>query len=164
MRIWFILLLFALVGCKDRGGNMDEKNEDNLYSTSGDDEEMNAAIQEAIRNYPLFEQAMQQPDSSLTDFAVKMKFAYGDDNIEHMWVSDLHLISGQFFGVLNNDPVNIEKIKAGDTLRVIRDKISDWMYVKNGKLQGGYTLKVIYKNMNEKEKKEFRESLPFEIE
>jgi uncharacterized protein YegJ (DUF2314 family) len=164
MRIWFILLLFALVGCKDRGGNMDEKNEDNLYSTSGDDEEMNAAIQEAIRNYPLFEQAMQQPDSSLTDFAVKMKFAYGDDNAEHMWVSDLHLIGGQFFGVLNNDPVNIEKIKAGDTLRVIRDKISDWMYVKNGKLQGGYTLKVIYKNMNEKEKKEFRESLPFEIE
>jgi uncharacterized protein YegJ (DUF2314 family) len=38
------------------------------------------------------------------------------------------------------------------------------MYAKDGKLQGGYTIKAIYKNLDEKEKKEFQESFPFEIE
>lgn len=144
--------------------NADEKNGDNLYSTSKDDEEMNAAIQEAVRNYALFERALQLPDSTLTDFAVKLKFAYGNGNMEHMWVNDLHIIGGQLFGVLGNEPVHVEGIELGDTLRVVRDDISDWMYAKDGKLQGGYTIKVIYNNLDEKEKKEFQESFPFEIE
>lgn len=166
-KVWLILLLISLSGCKERGGmteKSEEKNGDNRYETTNDDEEMNAAIQEAIRTYPLFEQAMQQPDTSLTDFAVKMKFAYSNDNNEHKWVSNLHMIGGQLFGVLDRDPLHVEGIKSGDTLRVVRDDITDWMYVKNGKMQGGYTMKAIYNNMDEKEKKEFRESLPFQIE
>lgn len=167
MKVWSILLLITLVGCKGRNDvieNTDEKNGDKLYSISNDNEEMNAAIREAIRNYPLFERAVQLPDSTLTDFALKMKFTYDGDNVEHMWVSDLHMIGGQLFGVLNSEPVHVESMKYGDTLRVVRNDISDWMYAKDGKLQGGYTIKVIYKNLNENEKKEFRESFPFEIE
>jgi len=167
MKVWLILLLIAFVGCKgkpDLVERTEEKDGEKVSVVSPDNEEMNVAIQEAIRNYPLFERAMQQPDTSLTGFSVKMRFTYGDINGEHMWLSDLHMIGGQLFGVLKNEPLHVEGIKSGDTLRVNRNDISDWMYIKNGKLQGGYTIKAFYNNMDEKDKKEFRESLPYEIE
>ena len=166
-KCWLILLLITLAGCRDRGhmiAKTDEKKGDKVNRLTEDDEDMNAAIQEAIRTFPLFMQAMQQPDSSLTDFAVKMKFANGDVNREHRWVSDLHMIGGQLFGVLKNDPLHAKGIESGDTLRVVRDDISDWMYLKKGKLQGGYTMKAKYNSMDEEKKKKFREALPFEIE
>lgn len=166
MKVCLILLLISLAGCRDRRGMIektDEKTGDKPSGTTQDDEYMNAAIQEAIRTFPFFLQAMQQPDSSLTDFAVKMKFTNGGVNRDR-WVSDLHMIGGQLFGVLKNDPLHAEGIESGDTLRVIRDDISDWMYIKNGKLQGGYTMKAKYNNMDEENKKKFREALPFEIE
>lgn len=167
MKVWLILLLITLAGCRDRGHVIEKtgkKNGDKLYRPSEDDEDMNAAIQEAIRTFPFFMRAMQQPDSSLTDFAVKMKFAKGDVNREHRWVSDLHMIGGQLFGVLKDDPLHADGMESGDTLRVIRDDISDWMYLKNGKLQGGYTMKAKYNKMDENNKRKFREALPFEIE
>lgn len=167
MKVWLILLLITLAGCRDRRDIIEKtgkKNGDKQYATLKDDEYMTAAIQEAIRTFPFFLQAMQQPDSSLTDFAVKMKLANGDANSEHRWVSDLHMIGGQLFGVFKNDPLHAKVNESGDTLRVIRDDISDWMYIKNGKLQGGYTMKAKYNNMDEEGKQKFREALPFEIE
>lgn len=167
MKYYLIIVLIALVSCQGRPDMVvktEENNGDKVDFVSADNEAMNAAIQEAVRNYPLFERAMQQPDSSLSEFSVKMKFTYDGGNKEHMWVSELHMIGGQLFGVLNSDPLHVKGLELGDTLRVTRDDISDWMYVKNGKLQGGYTIKALYNNMNEKEKMEFRQSFPFEIE
>jgi uncharacterized protein YegJ (DUF2314 family) len=167
MKVWSILVLIAFVGCKsepDVVESISVTDEDKAYNVSEDNVEMNAAMREAARNYPLFERAMQLPDTSLSNFTVKMRFKYGDNNTEHMWISDLHLVGGQLFGLLNTEPLHVEGVKVGDTIRVIRDDISDWFYTKNGKLEGGYTIKVIYKYLNEKDKKEFRESWPFEIE
>jgi uncharacterized protein YegJ (DUF2314 family) len=168
MRCFLILILIALAGCKGNPGVV-EKTEDKegqkkAYAFSGDNEEMNAAIQEAIRYYPLFERAMQQPDTSLTDFCLKMKFNCGDGCSEHMWLSNLHMVGGQYFGVLTIEPRYAQGIKLGDTIRVIRNDITDWRYLKNGKLQGGYTIKVIYNSLKGKEKQEYQESYPFKIE
>lgn len=159
---WLIIMLFVFAGCKQHEKN--EARHDGVYEFATDDAAMNAAVAEAIRTYRLFEWAIQQPDTTMTDFAVKIKFGYDEGSHEHMWVRDLFMSGGQRFGILNSHPVYVENVQYGDTVKVISDSISDWMYVKNGKLVGGYTIKVIYENLNEKEKKAFRERNNYEIE
>jgi uncharacterized protein YegJ (DUF2314 family) len=124
---------------------------------------MNAAIAEAVKTYPGFVRLLSAPDSSVTHLSVKMFFAYDGGN-EHMWVNELHFKDGKLFGVLDSDPMYVDHLKTGDTLLVNKDSVSDWLYVKNGKMVGGYTVIVTYNSLDSAEKKEFKASVPFAIE
>ena len=81
-----------------------------------------------------------------------------------MWLNQLYFKSEQLFGVLDSDPVSVFTVKAGDSLEIQRDKVSDWMYIKNGKLVGGYTIKVLYNKMSKKEREQFKNEVGFDIE
>jgi uncharacterized protein YegJ (DUF2314 family) len=163
--IGFILLVL-LISCKEHKAYISKNTNggDEVYRVEGDDEDMNKAIENARLNYPSFVLAFKNADSSLSGFSVKIRFDYGEGNGEHMWLSDLHYRGTRLFGVLDSDPVNIHSVHAGDSLAIDVDRLSDWMYVKNSRMVGGYTLKVLYNKMTEKEKKEFREQLSFRIE
>jgi uncharacterized protein YegJ (DUF2314 family) len=166
MRYCLILLLIVFAACKGNRNvvqKVEEKDGEKVYTVDAAEEQMKEAMQEAIRTFPLFEQAMQSPDTTLTGFAVRMKFNQGSENM-HLWLKNLRGIGGQLFGVLDSQPTAAEGLKQGDTLRVVRNDITDWMYVKAGKLQGGYTLRVLYNSMDEEMKKQFRNSVPFVIE
>jgi len=125
---------------------------------------MNKAILEAQKTYNDFLAALKNPDSLMDGFSVKMRFDYGASSGEHMWLGDLYFKSEKLFGILNNVPVDIKTVKLGDTLEIIQNKISDWMYLKNNKLVGGYTIKVLYSKMSPDEKNEREKQLGFEIE
>jgi uncharacterized protein YegJ (DUF2314 family) len=162
-KYYFIALLFALFACKDNQKKVAEKD-DNLVTVPGEDPEMNNAIQVAKKTYPAFLQQFRDPDSSVSDFSVKMRFDYGEGNGEHMWLSNLYSRDEKLFGVLGDDPVKITTVHAGDSLEIKEDRLSDWMYIKGNKLVGGYTIKAIYRKMSEKEKAEFKQGFPFEID
>ena len=164
MRI-YIILVIALAACKGNrnAAQVEEKDGHKIITVDAGDQ-MIAATEEAIKNYPLFEQAMHGPDTTLSQFGVRMQFTDGAKNKEHLWLKKLHNIGGQLFGVVDTEPMHVTGMKFGDTVRVVRNDITDWMYVKNGKLQGGYTLKVLYNSMDENMKRQFRSSVPFEIE
>jgi uncharacterized protein YegJ (DUF2314 family) len=44
------------------------------------------------------------------------------------------------------------------------DEISDWVYIKNGKLVGGYTIRAHYNELTPQEKQEFNRSADFQME
>ena len=52
----------------------------------------------------------------------------------------------------------------GDELHAPVDQISDWMYVEDGKLVGGYTLRVVRDSLTEEQQAAFDSNLPFKIE
>lgn len=170
-KAWFILLFLAAVSCgpgavKDSGGIVDKvetEGGEEVYSFSKEDSAMNAAIGEAKRTYSQFETVVFSGDTSLTDFALKMAFVR-DQDIEHMWMSELHRKNGKLYGVLDSDPYYFEDMELGDTILIEKEKVSDWVYGKKGKMVGGYTLRVMYNSFSEEEKKEFKASLPYEIE
>jgi uncharacterized protein YegJ (DUF2314 family) len=83
---------------------------------------------------------------------------------EHMWVQPVDFANGKFTGELANDPEFVKSVKAGQVVSAPRDEISDWMYVENGKLVGGYTLRVLRETLSSTERAEFDKSLPFRIE
>ncbi len=167
MRLLTLLLLSVICwSCKEKKGYT-EKNENNgdpVYTIESDDKEMNRAVQQAKDTYADFLAALNQQDSSNKSFAVKMRFAYDEASAEHLWLADLHKKAGKLFGVVDSDPYNVTWIKWGDTLEIKKDSLSDWMYLRNGKMVGGYTTIALYHKMSEKEKKEFRDEVDFEIE
>jgi len=165
-RIVFFILTFMIFSCKEKKGyvSKDENNGDAAYSVTNEDEEMNKAVLEAQKTYNDFLSALKKQDSLMENFSVKMRFDYGDNNGEHMWLDDLYFKNEKLFGVLSSDPIEVKTVKSGDTLEVVRNRISDWMYLRNNKLVGGYTIKVLYNKMSEKEKEEFKSQIDFELE
>jgi uncharacterized protein YegJ (DUF2314 family) len=63
--------------------------------------------------------------------------------------------NNEYFGIVDNMPEFTEDIKTGDTIKINKDNISDWMYVNNKKLYGGFTLILLRKRMSESERKAF---------
>ena len=55
-------------------------------------------------------------------------------------------------------------VKNGDSEEVEPSKISDWMFVDEGKLVGGYTLRVLRDSMSPAERAEFDKSVDFVVE
>lgn len=165
-KTWFILLLFVVAACqqgaKQEGEMVTAKNADGeeVYTFTNNSTSMEAAIAEANKTWPLFEQNIFAANPGTDHFAVKMIFKDFEDE-EHLWLINLHKKNGKLHGVLDDTPYKIKDMKVGDTFIIKIDRISDWVYSENGKMIGGYTIRVIHNNLNGEEKQEYKSSLPF---
>lgn len=166
-KIFTGFLLLVLISCNNNSTAKpivkQENGNDDVYNVAGDDEMMNQAIEKAVSSYDSFLNNFKNPGKDCNGFSIKMKFPYNNGN-EHMWLGDLFYKGDKLMGVLDSDPVNPMAVHAGDTVEVERDKVSDWMYICNHKLVGGYTMMVLYSKMSPAEKEEFKKNLGFDIE
>ena len=92
-----------------------------------------------------------------------MRFEFGKDNGEHIWINGLHFKNDKLFGIIANEPENSINVKYGDTVQVEIGQLSDWMYIQNGQLIGGYTIKLIYEESNDAEKKQMEDEFGAKI-
>ena len=140
-------LLIVIAGCGD-GGDGDNvvrrKGEPDMIRVDSDNKKINAAIQQARLTVGDFITALQSPKTGESSFAVKKRFPIKGDNAEHIWLSDVSFDGKQFHGKINNEPVDAKGVKLGEPATVAPSDISDWMYVRNGKLVGGYTIRALY--------------------
>jgi uncharacterized protein YegJ (DUF2314 family) len=150
-----IIVLSLGAGC---GGT-----EDRVTSVSDDDPRMNAAIAKARETVDTFIAALQSPKAGQSQFTVKMAFSDGA-HTEHMWLSPVSYDGKIFHGTVQNDPANVSNVKLGQQASIEPSKISDWMYVENGKLVGGYTVRALHEIMSPSERAEFDRTAPFRIE
>lgn len=141
--------LFCLISCKD-SNKIEREGEPAIYSVKGEDEEMNTAILKANETLDDFNKALSDPNAD--SHALKVKFSNGK-GIEHMWIGSIVYKDGQYSGILNNEPEYVTEYKSGDKINVETSQISDWMYLVNGKVYGGYTLRVLRDRMSEDERK-----------
>ena len=155
MKRFFLILisLFCLVSCKD-SNKIEREDEPTIYSVESEDPEMNAAILEANETLDNFNKGLS--NFVADSHALKVKFS-NSKGIEHMWIGEIKYKDGNYSGILNHDPEYIKEYKAGDKIDIDASKISDWMYLINGKLYGGYTIRVLRDRMSEEEKKQFDE-------
>lgn len=65
----------------------------------------------------------------------------------------------RFAGTLSNIPADVPGLEHGQRVVVALNEISDWMVVDNGRLIGGYTIRVFRDRLSDQERSEFdRES------
>ena len=136
-----------------------------MYSVDDKDAQMERAANHARRTVGQFITALQNPKPGQSDFQVKKFFVAKDgSNSEHIWLADVHFNGNRLVGVVDNKPYYIKGLKVGAKASVNPDEITDWSYVENGHLVGGYTIRVIYTELSSQEKQDFEKQAGFHIE
>ena len=125
-----------------------------LMEFSNEDARMNAAVAEAKRTLPMFWRRFQNGDGR--DFSLKAFFDAPNGGREHLWFSDIRREGGRITGVLSNQPAWVTGMNRGDRISFTEDQISDWSYEKNGRLWGGFTLRVMLTKLEPNEAAELR--------
>jgi uncharacterized protein YegJ (DUF2314 family) len=134
-----------------------------VVQVENSDREMSAAISQAQQTSDDFIKALKSPKSNQSGFSVKYPFADGP-TVEHMWVVDLNYDGQAFAGVLNNYPNDLRNFSFGQKVTIPQAGISDWMYVEDGRLIGGFTMRVLFKDYSPEKLRELEESLGFKVE
>jgi uncharacterized protein YegJ (DUF2314 family) len=63
---------------------------------------------------------------------------------EHFWVGDLKRQGNSISGQIDNQPESVTTVKAGQRITINKADTSDWVFVRNGKMAGNETLKVLF--------------------
>jgi len=150
----FLIFAFFSCGSDSSTNKIVREGQPNVYVTEG--EEMAIAYTNAVSTLHEFENAIKSEDNTLYGFNLKMKFSTSEGN-EHIWIRSIYIENDKYFGIVDNEPIDIKDIHAGDSIQVDNERISDWMYMKDGILHGGYTIKAIRNRMGDEERRKFDE-------
>ena len=137
--------------------------QDKVVMVKKDDPKMNAAIAKACETARKFIGVLNDPQPNQSAFSVKMEVDDGKQ-AEFMWLAPVQFDGQMFVGTLANDAELVHNVKIGQRMTVAPDKISDWMYVEDGKLVGGFTIRAMRDAMPDDERSKLDSELPFRVE
>ncbi len=143
-----VFLIVALCACS--------KAPETLVRGGYDEQEMEAAIARAQSEVDSFIAEMSKGNG--TDFAVKVPIEDKDET-EYFWLIDITYRNGKFEGKIGNEPGMVTNVKAGQKWSVKKSEISDWMFMRDGKMHGNYTMRPLLKTMSEEEAAKFKSLL-----
>jgi uncharacterized protein YegJ (DUF2314 family) len=142
-----LLILLGICGCG-------RPKPDTLVTSGFDEKEMDAAIARARSEVETFINEL----SNRTGTEHLVKAPIEDAGlIEHFWLTDVTFQNGEFRGKIDNDPGMVGNVKLGQSWTVKSADISDWTFMRDGKMYGGYTLRPLLKTMPADEAQELRE-------
>ncbi len=122
---------------------------------------MEAAIREAKKSFRKFIEAFCHPTEGQKSFLVKVVFDEGEQR-EHIWLADLDFAGKKPSGVISNEP-NLPRLKFMQRVEFEPSYISDWMYVEDGYLVGGYTTRVIRERMTPAQRRTHDANAPYKF-
>jgi uncharacterized protein YegJ (DUF2314 family) len=128
-----------------------------------DDKAMDRAVEHAQRSLGFFMAALRSKKPGDTTFEIKKGFVDGD-KVEHLWISNVTYDGKNFHGRINNRPLDVKNVHLGQRVTAGAREVSDWMFLKNGKLIGGYTTRVLYARLSPEDKAQFDKEAEFKIE
>jgi uncharacterized protein YegJ (DUF2314 family) len=123
---------------------------------------MHHAVVEARKTVGQFIDALKHRAPGQQDFEIKKPFIQGNQ-VEHIWLSDVQLVGNRFQGRIDNQPRKVEGLKLGQIVSVKPKQISDWLYIDNGKLVGGYTIRAHYNELSPQQKQQFDRQADFKF-
>jgi uncharacterized protein YegJ (DUF2314 family) len=112
-----------------------------VVGIAADDPRLLAAVHEARRRWPEFVAAFEQREPGQL-FSVKVPVREGKQT-EYMWLSVSALENEMIYGRLDNEPVSMKRLHAGDRLRVPVRDLNDWLFTRGDTLAGGFTIDVL---------------------
>ncbi len=131
---------------------------DGTIGVAADDPEMAAAITAARATLPQYWQVFEHREQGETDFSLKVKTS-DTHGTEHFWAVDISRKDGVVYGTIDNEPRLVTSAKPGGRVLVRSEDISDWGFIRNGRIHGKHTLRVLMKRMPPKEAEIYRKML-----
>jgi uncharacterized protein YegJ (DUF2314 family) len=132
-------------------------------STGVADAEFDAAIKQARDSLDMFTTKISTPRASRTFVALKVRFYPPDQLPQEIWIDEVTYRDGVFRGTMGDD-IPALKLEMGEKITIDEDDIIDWMVVEDGKLIGGYTIRLAVQRMLPEEREQFLETLDYSIE
>lgn len=148
-RALIIVALAALCGCQ-------RSRPETLVDSGYDQKEMDDAIARARSEVDSYLAELASPTGE--DHAVKAPITDGDKT-EHFWLGDIKFENGEFKGTINNEPGVVSNVKIGQPWTVKKGDISDWMFMRDGKMHGNYTMRPLLKTLPAADAAEYRSML-----
>ncbi len=139
------------------------KSDVKQVAASPQEEEMEKAMDMAVETLDKFNAVLKAPKKTQDQFAVKFIVEVKDE-AELLWLTEVKFDKGVYTGKLANQPAIATTLKKDQVLQVKEDDVIDWMYVDDGKLQGGYTIRAQRKFIQATERKKFDDQFKFKFE
>lgn len=153
MRTIILLVVALMAGALGLGADADQ-----VTPVDAADKRMNAAIDTARESLPHFWSKLEKPGQGEGDFNLKVRIE-DENGVEHFWCADVHRERGRMTGVINNDPMKVRSVSIGQRVVFTEDQISDWLYMRNGKMIGNYTVRPLMRDMSKEERREIEAML-----
>ena len=142
------VLLIALTAIAVLGMSTHRAAAETVIDVPNGDSEMAAAVAKARASLPLFWASYEAPKPSEGGHSLKVRFPYPPNNGEHIWMAEVRkLADGLYSGRFANAPVHLPGKHVGDLVSFREADISDWMFMRNGKIVGGETIRPMLKSM-----------------
>ena len=126
---------------------------------------MDKAVLDARSSWKQFAEVLAAPGTNMTNFGIKRGFKVDDNPAgEHLWLKDVTFDGTNFHGVIKSPTINTTEVKTGDKATVTPAQLSDWMYVEDGLLKGGFTVKVLLDDMPKTQVDAYLEKSGFRLE
>jgi len=105
------------------------------------DPAMERAFNTARASLDQFLELARIPPPHLRGFALKVGINEGVDIVEYFWVNDFIQSGDSFSGKLNNRPLLVKRVRAGQVYKFQREDIVDWTYIdtETGRIHGNFT-------------------------
>jgi uncharacterized protein YegJ (DUF2314 family) len=139
------------------------QGEPDIYTVTDEDKEMNDAIKAANQTIDQFKNALLSNNKNYEMFELKVRFPKAKGG-EHIWLRNIIFKENKYIGIVDNVPENLNNIKLGDTIVIDNENITDWLYIDQSKLKGGYTIRLLRNRMTESERKKFDSENNFVID
>jgi uncharacterized protein YegJ (DUF2314 family) len=119
-----------------------------LVSVSSWDGEVNAAIARARATLPIFWTAYFARQPSETGHSLKVRVKNKANDGEYIWIADVRTDGdGRYSGRFANQPAYLPGQHLGETIEFVEADIADWMFMRNGKIVGGETIRLLLKSL-----------------
>ena len=145
------VLAIAMIACSER-----EQNK--MVNVEADDPEMLGAIAQARSTLPAFWQVFEKPQPGDSNFALKVMVT-DQRGTEYFWATGIARRDGKILGTIDNEPNIVGSVRFGDRIEIAEGDISDWTYMRNGKMVGNYTVRPLFKRMPASEVERIRKML-----
>ena len=113
-----------------------------LASTKQQDPELNEAIAKSRNSLDSFIKRLDHPQRAEV-FQVQASFPALDGTPEYLWVGDVTFRDGSFTGTPTSKPHLHSKVAYGDSVTLKKADVTDWMILKSGATEGGFTVDVL---------------------
>ena len=126
------------------------------------DEELVRIAEDAQNTLHRFFRQLNRPGAGESGFSVKYPFAVDDESdigTEQVWLTNIQFKNGSYFGSLNSDPRYLNGKKKGDRVIFMADAITDWMYIRNGNIIGGYSIRYLLERIPEEQRSDSERKL-----
>jgi uncharacterized protein YegJ (DUF2314 family) len=131
---------------------------DKGVSVDQNDPERKAAVAKARVLLPHFWETLDAPKRGERGFALKVRITAGKD-VEYFWLTPVERKDGKIFGTIDNDPVKVKSVKIGQRIEVPEPDITDWLYLRDDKVVGNYTLRAMLKTMSREKADDYKKKL-----